>query len=367
MKVIVVRNVAEALPVGLSYLLAHGEWEETRAGRAIVAPEPVTTVYERPRERVLFSAIRDANPFFHLMEALYMLAGRRDTAFLNNFVLDFGTRFAEPDGTIHDGYGYRWRHAFGFDQLDAVVQQLSEQPGSRQAVIQMWDCTLEASREIDKGPSKDIPGGRVVEIEGVGMEDLTGEWRTRPCNTHVYLRMRDDVLDITVCCRSNDIIMGAYGANAVQFSVLQEYLAARLDVGVGKYYQVSNNYHAYETDIERLSRRAPKLVFQWQLPMSLVRNDYFNGDIHPFPLVHDVDSFDEELKVILRYYEIGGTVLGGIHNRFLSHSVWPMLMAHRDRKLSTWRNWAFNIEATDWRIAAVEWLERRANPKGETK
>ena len=112
MHTIDVRNVNEALPLGIAYLRRHGVWEDTRAGRALVAPCPVATVYAHPRERVMFSGLRDANPFFHLMESLWQLAGRRDAAFPNNFVRDFGERFAEPDGNIHDAHGYRWRHAF---------------------------------------------------------------------------------------------------------------------------------------------------------------------------------------------------------------------------------------------------------------
>src|SRR5690606_25799426 len=34
------------------------------------------TEYSHPQERVLFSAVRDANPFFHFMESLWIMAGR---------------------------------------------------------------------------------------------------------------------------------------------------------------------------------------------------------------------------------------------------------------------------------------------------
>lgn len=360
MKVLNVRNVAEALPAGLAYLAEHGRWEDSRAGRVIVAPGPVTTVYERPRERVLFSALRDANPFFHLAEAMWMLAGRRDATFLNNFVRDFGERFAEPNGTINDAYGYRWRHALGFDQLDAVVRMLSEKPESRQAVIQMWD-TYSYSR--------------------YGEDDLCGDWKTRPCNTHVYLRIRDEevpprvlghagdplpVLDLTVLCRSNDIVWGAYGANAVHFSVLQEYLAARLDVGVGTYYQVSNNYHCYEPIWN-------KLVSKTNEPITVTAWDQRYPTLSlPQPLVHDVESFDHEVTHLLNAYEILGegppdvtihSSVRALDNLFLCGTVWPMLMAHR-----AWRNkgsrehvrsWLASVEADDWRVAGQEWIERR--------
>ncbi len=55
------------------------------------------TEYECPRERVLFSRERDANPFFHLMESLWILAGREDLGFLEHF--NSNMRQFSDDGT----------------------------------------------------------------------------------------------------------------------------------------------------------------------------------------------------------------------------------------------------------------------------
>jgi len=137
MKVIEARNVNEAVSLALPYLLEHGIQEQSRNGSVLVAPTPVMTVYHKPCERVLFSATRDANPFFHLMEALWMLAGRNDVT----FPVWFNTRFTEysDDGlTVHGAYGYRWRHWFGFDQLRTLIAELRRNPTSRRAVLSMW-------------------------------------------------------------------------------------------------------------------------------------------------------------------------------------------------------------------------------------
>lgn len=353
------RNVAEALPRGLDLLLEHGRREDSRAGEVIVMDAPVCTIYQRPRERVLFSAVRDANPFFHLYEALWMLAGRRDAEPLSRFVGDFATRFGEKDGTIHDAYGWRWRRMPGFDQLRAVVRQLTEKPESRQAVVQMWD-----GRDVNTD-----------DREQVGQNDLLGDWRTRPCNTHAYLRVREEVspvLDITVCCRSNDVVMGAYGANAVHFSVLQEYLAAMLDVGVGRYYQFSNNYHVYQQTLDMLDGRDDRRRF-------VADNRYEAWEdrtVEPTPLVHDAALFDQELEFLMQNYE--GVYSGRFearlpdrwdpetfNNRFLGRTAWPMLMGHmlhKRREPLMARVWLDLVEATDWRAAATEWVQRRQKP-----
>jgi thymidylate synthase len=362
------RNVAEALPRGLELLLDRGRREDSRAGQVIVMDAPVCTIYQQPRERVLFSAVRDANPFFHLAESLWMLAGRRDAEFPSRFVSDFAIRFGEEDGTIHDAYGWRWRRMLGFDQLTAVVQQLTEKPESRQAVIQMWDATPH--------------GNPPASLDG--MNDLLGDWRTRPCNTHAYLRIRNEeipprilghagdevpVLDITVCCRSNDVVMGAYGANAVHFSILQEYLAAMLDVGVGRYYQFSNNYHVYQATLDMLDGRDDRRRF--------VEDNRYEAwedrTVEPTPLVHDAALFDQELAFMLHNYDrmCSGTLgpltpdtwnAATLNNHFLSRTAWPMLMAHywHKRRDGTIRDaWLELIEASDWGAASREWIERR--------
>src|SRR6185312_8148215 len=135
-------------------------------------------------------------------------------------------------------------------------------------VIQMWDANADLGRD-----SKDLP-----------------------CNTHVYLGVsygetdRPNRLNMTVCCRSNDVIWGAYGANAVHFSFLQEYLAGRLGLDVGNLYQVSNNYHAYremfnKTRVGDLSLWGPK----WNT------DPYDAGEVMPYPIVHEPSSWDAEL------------------------------------------------------------------------
>ena len=380
MHVIRARNVCEALPAGLDWLLANGQREESRAGPVIVAPCPVTTVYERPMERVLTNPLRDANPFFHLAEAMWMLAGRRDAAFLDNFVRDFGARFAEADGVVHGAYGRRWRRTFGFDQLDACVERLAANPSDRQCVIAMWDATLphEGHYAQDRESSR----------EEFGEGDLLRAVRDRPCNTHAYLRVReeptirggdrtsDPVLDLTVCCRSNDILWGAYGANAVHFSVLQEYLAARLGVAVGAYTQVSNNYHAYVDAVRRLAERATTQP----LGHALRDDRYRGGALRPLPLVDKAQTFDHEVVWLLGLYESLGegppdasahALVDGLQNAFLAHTVWPALMAHAawrghphgapwsPDERRRWAQWVNRIAAPDWEAACEEWCLRR--------
>ena len=325
MKTISAGNVNDAWAQALAFMEEVGEIEPSRIGNVKVAPFPVATVYYNPKERVLFDPVRDANPFFHLHEALWMLAGEADATYLNQFVGDFSLRFAEEDGIMHGAYGYRWRRHFekvnsyrggNLDQLDVVVRLLQKNHGDRQAVIQMWDAESDL----------DVPG-----------------LKDRPCNTQIYLRIRDGVLDLCTMVRSNDIVWGCYGANAVHFTVLQEYLAARIGVGIGRFTQFSWNWHMYDTTKHLASIESARRVFPYP------------GTI---PLVTDPDTFDAEVR---RYIVNPDSALTA-KNTFLESTARALFKANEARKAGDYKGaleWAGAVLAPDWRKAAVEWLERR--------
>jgi thymidylate synthase len=383
MHVIDVRNTARALPAIVEYLQDSGSVESSRAGPVLVAPGPVVTVTRRPTERVLFAPVRDANIFFHGYEAIWLLAGRDDAAPLGRFVRKFGENYGEPGGVIHGAYGRRWRSAFGFDQLDAVVNILRRDPSSRQAVVQMWDCSLPGTREVDHGPST-VPGDRVVSYEDTGCNDLLGKWKDRPCNDIIMLRVRppersagrdgEEViegpwLDLTVCCRSNDMIWGGMGANSFSFSVLLEYLAARIGVEVGVMYQVSNNAHVYVAEMERLERRALEHVTHADGPLALrqtLENDrYYGLGLIVRPMFDAPDSVDEDVRRFVGWYDAiqeGTAPLPRYENPWFRGTLERAMLAHWHHKRgdpTTALELAGRIETPDWRFACVEWLQRR--------
>lgn len=358
MHVIHALNVNDAYTQGVRYLRAFGERQESRAGQVLVAPSPVATVYACPTDRVLFDSQRDANPFFHLFESLYLLAGRRDARWLDRFVKDFSSRFAESDGDQHGSYGFRWRNHFELegggssqlegastlpDQLNTIVRLLKSNPADRRAVLSMWDPVA----------------------------DLGADKRDIPCNTHAYFRVRrtdgepmaadvsptspGKVLDITVCCRSNDIVWGAYGANAVHFSILLEYLAGRIGVVPGTYTQISNNYHAYTNVFEKL-----------QLQTRF--NSYPEGD----PIGLDWDAWDADLQEFMAWTEVPDKEKDALDypkNPWFSETAEPMYVAHALWKSGDYKR-ALEVASElicsqDWRRACVEWMERRlARMKG---
>jgi len=195
-----------------------GKVQQSRNGKVIALQAPMLFGVKFPMERVLFCPHRQANPYLHVMEALWMLGGGQHVGFLSQFSKNM-MNYAEPDTLLINGaYGHRWRRHFGRDQLMGVIRELQGNHESRQAVVAMYDPTV----------------------------DWQSKWRDRPCNTHIYFRVREGKLDMTVCNRSNDLVWGACGANFVHMTYMQEFLAAALNLRVGRYWVMTNNLHVYE-------------------------------------------------------------------------------------------------------------------------
>lgn len=329
------RNVHEALPIGLAFLKEQGVPRANRngetLGQAITADGPVTTLYNNPTERVLFWAERDANPFFHLLESLWMLAGRNDVDFVASLVPGMKD-FSDDGKTFNAAYGHRWRHHFDLDQIKWVIDHLAENPTSRRAVISIWDGGYDHARG-DQG-SKDLP-----------------------CNLAVHFQISAaGALDMTVFNRSNDAIWGAYGANAVHFSVLQEFIASMLIIPVGRYWQVSDNFHAYEETFKKM-----EVLADFELGHSS-HNPYATGEVTPLALVStDYDSWMLDLELFLAE----GAVVG-LRDAFFRRVAVPMLMAYKafkkfdgEEKYLAPVEILQNCQATDWRKAGLEWIGRR--------
>ena len=318
-----VRNVNVALSEGLRHLYWAGVAEPSRNGPVLVAPGPVVTEYQRPLERVLFSPKRDANPFFHLMESLWMLAGRNDLAWPRHFNSRFG-EYSDDGVTVPAAYGHRWRSYFGFDQLHAVIDELKRSPEGRRAVL-----AIHSADDLSR---------------------LAGGTKDMPCNGLVYFDRRFDALNMTVCCRSNDILWGAYGANAVHFSILQEFMASAVGVRVGVYRQFSNNYHLYTDVVPRTTMLA--LADECEL------TDHYRDWVRPYPLVstdfhtweHDLDNFMAEPLSEVDY-----------EDPFFTDVAAPMYYVWNERKekIGTGMTAIKSIRATDWRRACLEWVARR--------
>jgi hypothetical protein len=328
------RNVNDAYMRGMSLLQRFGHEQSSRGGPVISIDRPVATRYDYPAERVLWSPQRDANPFFHLFEALWMLEGRNDIETMMYFLPKF-REYSDDGVTLYGAYGKRWRrypttYSTTVDQLPTAIRMLRENPNDRRVVITMWNIH-------DLGRvSKDIP-----------------------CNDMIKLRIIQGALHMYVFNRSNDAIWGAYGANAVHMSFLQEYLAAHIGCELGAYEQISTDFHAYLD------------VWNKQWPMQAYV-DLYNGAQPPLihPLVTHPAHFDLDLHTFFAHWnEIKrGQFNLDSRNFFFNVIAAPMLCAfslYRDDHepllgAAYLENHIHKFGRYDWFLAGHEWLMRRA-------
>ena len=325
MYVIQVRNVHQALPLAMNFLAQGHDIErtESRNGEVLKCKQPVTTRYSNPTERVLFWPERNANPFFHFMECLWMISGRKDVRWISQFNKSFG-QFSDNKKTFHGAYGDRWVYHFQMNQVATIVDILKKNPADRRAVLTMWDPDV----------------------------DLGKEGLDFPCNTQIYFDATHGILNMTVCCRSNDVVWGAYGANAVHMSFLQEVMASMIGIPVGTYWQLSNNWHGYTKTLEPvfgLSNKTEEIC------------PYETGEVVPYKIMNiEPQAWFEDLEVFLD----DGPIVG-FRDPFFRRVVTPIYHAWKAKEMTENENrfdHALEIidqcAAIDWKKACTEWLIR---------
>ena len=300
--------------------------------------EPVLTHYTLPQERVLFDPVRDANPFFHFFEALWILDGREDVGFLERFNSNIAS-FSDNGTTFHAAYGHRIRCGVhvaheeeSHDQLKDVIHTLSQDHDTRQAVLQIWDHRADLCVK-----SKDIP-----------------------CNDLIFFKIRGGQLHMRVLCRSNDMVWGGYGANVVQFSTLMEFIARAVDVEVGTYTQYSDSFHVYSQRDDWKKIIASKEVHP---------DPYRRGIAKPYNMFEGVKSEDWLEWLDELHFFLENPMRPNIVTPYFTQVARPMWRAWNIWKDDS-RKRHERIEAAryvlhhecmahDWALAGTQWLGRR--------
>jgi thymidylate synthase len=184
-----------------------------------------TEIWE-PWHHCIIIPSRQWNPWLALSESLWILSGRNDLECLLPYNSHIGD-YSDDGKVLYGAYGSRMA-----SQIDDVITRLRNDPSDRRAVLQIWDSL----------------GAR---------NDLWAKTKDPPCNNLVYFKLREKKLHMTVICRSNDLHFGLYAVNIPSFGLLQEYIAARLNVGIGYQTHVSNSLHVYtnETRAQIITKR----------------------------------------------------------------------------------------------------------------
>lgn len=308
-----VRGVPDMYTEMMILLKMQGRPQSSRNGGVLALQEPLTITVEQPWHRVLLDPVRDCNPFFHLAEFVWMMAGSKRV----DWIVGFNSRFAEyadDDEKIHGAYGHRWRRHFGYDQIFECINLLKRNHSERRVVLGMWD------------PENDL---------GTSHNDL-------PCNTHIYLRIINESLEMTVCNRSNDVVWGMTGANIVHMTLLHELMARAVGVHQGLYRVFTNNAHVYPA-----LRNVDKML-----------NTTWTQDMYSVPTM-PVLAEDEDPRMFVADCEfIVAEEYDLVSTGWLLEVAIPAIQAYR-AKFEGWGMYAERIVCPQWRKACIAWLHRK--------
>jgi thymidylate synthase len=168
----------------------------------------------KPRARISSSENR-GRLFSALGELLWYLSGSDKLEFIDPYV----PRYREDavDGQIQGAYSPRLLAMRGkIDQLASVERLLTKKPGSRRAVIQLFNA-----------------------------EDIATDHKEVPCTTAIQFHLRKEIFHMSVTLRSNDAYWGL-PHDVFCFTMLQEMMARRLGVEMGEYFHYAGSMHLYK-------------------------------------------------------------------------------------------------------------------------
>lgn len=340
-------SIDEVFAIGWNTIHACGRKSDSRNGPVISMEDVCATEYPYPQSRVLFLPERRHNPFFALMETIWMFAGSNDLEWL----LFYNKRMSEysDDNKTLTGsaYGYHWVRNYRFDQLFVAATELVQNPETRRVVVSHWN------------PYKD---------------PLNKQSKDLPCNLQILFRVTDkSILNMTVYNRSNDFVYGQAGSNVVHFSLLLEFMAMVTGYSVGKYTQVSNNLHMYTENpvYKRLYKTYGK-----NIP---VREPYDIYNLGIYPMSTNI-TYGGENGLLDRYklfmfdvHYLYEDVAEGLYaepehyqSSFFQRIVVPMQRAHRAYKEGNMERALEELEKmppnNDWKLAGIHWLQGLKKP-----
>lgn len=234
----------EAYPKLLEALLIEGE-EVSPRGMLTKEITPVGITIKNPKKRVISNPVRRLNYGFMNAELLWMLRGSNNVHEIAHYNRQW-LNFTDDGETLNGAYGQRiwawdglcdiWEESWideegnphtdfkcehiVIDQFQKAYEQLLQDRDSRQATIVLFN------------PVQDY---RVT--------------KDKPCTNLLRFSIRNNKLNMTVFMRSNDIMKG-FPYDTYNFTMMQEIMAGKLGVEMGKYTHIADSLHIYEDDFD---------------------------------------------------------------------------------------------------------------------
>lgn len=200
----------------VDHVYEHGVRRAPR-GLATLDAGFVTIVVRDPANALPLGTGRGVSPSVAAVEAIQLIAA----VSVPQMVIAASPRFVnyqEPNGEFYGAYGRR----IG-DQVSNVIDKLKADQHSRQAVITLWNPIY----------------------------DNVATMKDYPCTVALHFAIVDDMLEMNVTMRSNDVWLGT-PYDLFQFTQLQMTIANVLNIGAGTYRHTAWSLHLYESDTDAI-------------------------------------------------------------------------------------------------------------------
>lgn len=217
----------------------------------------VTLRLQNPRARLSRSEDR-GKLFSAIGELLWYLSGSDDLEFIQGYI----PRYANDavDGVIEGAYGPRLFCMRGeIDQVKNIIKTLQDKPGSRRAVIQLFDAA-----------------------------DIATIKKEIPCTTTLQFHLRNELLHMSTTMRSNDAYFGL-PHDVFCFTMLQEMIACRIGKIPGEYIHHVGSMHIYTDQIENVKHYQKE---GRQRPTQMPEMP----KIDPFQIVHELLRAERRIR-----------------------------------------------------------------------
>ena len=194
----------------ITQILENGEMTHPR-GFNCLELSPCSITLTDPQNNILVNDKRKARWYFMGAELLWILMGRKDVEMIS-FYNSRISQFSDDGKEFFGSYGPKI-----VDQLPYVIETLTRDPWSRQALINIWR---------EKPPiTKDVPCTVVLH----------------------FIRRPVNKLNLVVYMRSQDIWLG-FPYDVHNFTCLQNIVASMLNIKLGTFTLIQGSLHLYENN-----------------------------------------------------------------------------------------------------------------------
>jgi thymidylate synthase len=321
-------------------LLKYGVKRITRNRVCKELPSPFIFKISNPKARYITIPERKWNPILPFAESLWIALGRNDVEFISHYLKKMA-EYSDNGNFLRGAYGPRIRKYNGLsndydvdekyctntskdkigevDQFLYVEESFKREINTRQAMITIGD------------PQKDC----------FDAEKVIKTTKDFPCTICLHFQKQADnnKLNLFVHMRSNDVLWGTSAVNIFNYSLMQEYFASILQLEIGDYYHIVDNFHYY-VEFEKYLKEVSESKIKEELSFdytptfkSLIEFDDLLSKlsleekrlrkkeiIHPFHF--EDDFFDDWYKTfycfnLKRYTEFKNPILNRLFKKYI--------------------------------------------------